>query len=94
MPAAHEYLGIQMSPAPVAMAPGLQPHRGGKNNNLKKKPSPERATAAVEGPSAAPQVLGTLAHPSGESLAPPLHVLCARGILGDPRLWDKTYRTE
>lgn len=67
------------------MAPGLQLHRGG-GGGKKKKPSLERATAAVEGPRAAPQVLGTLAHPSGESLAPPLHVLCAKGILGNPHL--------
>ncbi|XP_051001568.1 leucine-rich repeat-containing protein 56 isoform X2 [Acomys russatus] len=43
------------------MAPGPQPHRGGK----KIKPSLERATAVLEGPRAGPRVLGTLAYSSG-----------------------------
>lgn len=65
-------------------APPPFPWLQGRNPTvvIKIKPSLERATAVVEGPRAAPRVLGTLAHPSGEILAQSLHVLCARGNLG------------
>lgn len=66
-------------------APPSLPWRQGRNPSAVekiKKPSLKRATSAVEGPRAAPQILGTLAHPSGESWAPPLHVPFTRGNLG------------